>query len=269
MRSFSELAGADLHWAFDTSPIIPNTGDRHYVLFRGSEPVVTAQSKWEKLVSFEVALEAGEGTYFVHVDLTAKPLQAVVWKAGTSYSAAGFSLTAWSSFAFAGTVTTASGRTLTWQPKTLLGMPTTEGLLVAPDGTILLSIVAKTGSTVSGKMRISPALAADPDRAALCALAFALCNEQGLSLHLAPGVGGEQRIRYRLRAPRPDDAVGAMGAVVTGKLGMFILALFLGAFVLEFFSMTLWYIDFFLLFAVVFGVIFRSRVRSKPRSTQG
>jgi hypothetical protein len=88
-------------------------------------------------------------------------------------------------------------------------------------------------------------------------------------LHLAPGVGGEQRIRYRLRAPRPDDAVGAMGAVVTGKLGVFILALFLGAFVLEFFSMTLWYIDFFLLFAVVFGVIFRSRVRPKPRSTQG
>jgi hypothetical protein len=266
MRSFSELAGADLHWAFDTSPIIPNTGDRHYVLFRGSEPVVTAQCKWEKLVSFEVALEAGEGTYFVHMDLTATPLQAVVWKAGTSFSAAGFSLTAWSSFAFAGTITTASGRTLTWQPKTLLGVATIEGLLVAPDGTILLSIVAKTGSTVSGKMQISPALAADPDRAALCALAFALCNEQGLSLHLAPGLGGEQRIRYRLRAPRPDDAVGAI-SVVTGKLGVVMLALLLGTMVLWIFSMTLWTIDMFLFFAVMIPVMFRARVRSKPRST--
>jgi hypothetical protein len=266
MRSFSELAGADLHWAFDTSPIIPNTGDRHYVLFRGSEPVVTAQCKWEKLVSFEVALEAGEGTYFVHMDLTATPLQAVVWKAGTSFSAAGFSLTAWSSFAFAGTITTASGRTLTWQPKTLLGVATIEGLLVAPDGTILLSIVAKTGSTVSGKMQISPALAADPDRAALCALAFALCNEQGLSLHLAPGLGGEQRIRYRLRAPRPDDAVGAI-SVVTGKLGVVMLALLLGTMVLWIFSMTLWTIDMFLFFAVMIPVMFRAKVRSKPRST--
>jgi hypothetical protein len=270
MRSFSELAGANLHWEFDSSPVIPTTGDRHYVLFRGPEPVVTAQSKWEKLVSFEVALEAGEGTYFVHMDLTATPLQAVVWKAGTSFSAAGFSLTAWSSTAFAGTITTASGRTLTWQPKTLLGLPTHEGLVVARDGTILLSIVAKSGATVSGKMQISPALAADPDRAALCALAFALCNEQGLYLHLAPGMGTntnhERRMRYRLRVPRPDDAVGAWAPVVTGKFGLFILVLLLGTFVLEFFSMTLWYIDFFLLFAVVFGVSFWSRVRSKPRS---
>ena len=74
-------------------------------------------------------------------------------------------------------------------------------------------------------------------------------------------------MRFRLRVPRPDDAVGAWGPVVTGKFGLFILVLFLGTFVLEFFSMTLWYIDFFLLFAVVFGVSFWSRVRSKPRST--
>jgi hypothetical protein len=269
MRSFSELGGADLHWEFDTSSIIPNTGDRHYVLFRGPEPVVTAQTSWEKLVSFEVALEVGEGTYFVHMDLTARPLQAVVWKAGTSFSAAGFSLTAWSSTAFAGTITTASGRTLTWKPRTLLGIPTIECLLVAPDGTILLSILPKSGSTVSGNMRISPALAADPDRAALIALAFALCNEQGLSLHLAPGLGTngnhEQRLRYRLRAPRADDAVGAMGAVVTGKFGLFILALFLSSMVLWMFSTTLATIDIFLFFAVILVVMFRSRIRSKPR----
>jgi hypothetical protein len=266
MRSFSELAGAKLHWEFDTSPIIPTTGDRHYVLFRGSEPVVTAQCKWEKLVSFEVAMEAGEGTYFVHMDLTASPLKAVVWKAGTSVSVAGFSLTAWSTSAFAGTVTTASGHTMIWQPKTFFGLPTTKGLLIAPDRGLLLSVVAKTGSTTSGKMQISPALAADPDRAALCALAFALCNEQALYLHMAPGLatntGQERRLRYRLRAPGPNDAVGAMGAVTTGKFGLLILALLLGSFVLWIFSTTLEVVDILLLTVVVLGLSVWSKVRS-------
>jgi hypothetical protein len=266
MRSFSDLSGAELHWEFDTSPIIPATGGRHYVLFRGSEPVVTAQSKWEKLVSFEVALEAGEGTYFVHMDLTASPLQAVVWKAGTSFSAAGFSLTAWSTSAFAGAFTTASGRTLAWQPKTVFGLPTTKGLLIAPDSGILLSVVAKTGSTTSGKMQISPALAADPDRAALCALAFALCNEQALFLHLAPGLASNtsqgSRLRYRLRAPGPNDAVGAVGAVTTGKFGLFILALLLGSFFLWIYSTTLEVIDILLLSVVVLGLSVWSKRRS-------
>jgi hypothetical protein len=267
MRSLSELAGADLFWKFDTSPVIPITGDRHYVLFRGTEPVVTAQSKWEKLVSFEVVLEVGEGTYFVHMDLTASPLQAVVWKAGTSFSAAGFSLTAWSTSAFAGTITTAGGRVLTWRPKTWLGLPTAEGLLVGPDGFVLLSVVAKTGSTTSGKMQISPALAADPDRAALTTLAFALCNEQALYLHLAPGLGPdskrEHRFRYRLRAPGRDDAVGAMGPVTTGKLGLFILALLLASFVLWIFSTTLEVIDIFALTAVVLGLMVWQTAHSK------
>src|SRR5579864_3790050 len=160
MRSFSELGGADLHWEFDTSPIIPDTGDRHYVLFDGSEPVVTAQATWQKLVFFEVALESGDGTYFVRIDLAATPLSAVVWKAGTSLSVAGFTLTAWSTSAFAGRVDTAGGRVLQWQPKTVLGLPTTRYELTAPPGGVLLSMVAKTGSTTSGKMQISPALAA-------------------------------------------------------------------------------------------------------------
>jgi hypothetical protein len=266
MRSFSELAGAELHWEFDTSPIIPTSGDRHYVLFRGREPVVTAQCKWEKLVSFEVALEAGEGTYFVHMDLTASPLKAVVWKAGTSVSVAGFSLTAWSTAAFAGIISTASGHTMMWRPKTFLGLPTTKGLLIAPDRGLLLSVVAKTGSTTSGKMQITPALAADPDRAALCALAFALCNEQALFLHLAPGLaptgGRDRRFRYGLRAPGPNDAVGAMGAVTTGKLGLFIAALALGSFVLWIFSTTLEVIDMLLLTVAVLVLSIRSKVRS-------
>jgi hypothetical protein len=266
MRSFSELAGAELHWEFDTSPIIPTSGDRHYVLFRGSEPVVTAQCKWEKLVSFEVALEAGEGTYFVHMDLTASPLKAVVWKAGTTVSVAGFTLTAWSTTAFAGVITTASGQTLTWQPKTVLGMPSTTGLLIAADRGLLLSVVAKTGSTTSGKMQITPALAADPDRAALCALAFALSNEQALFLHLAPGLapttGRERRFRYSLRPPGTNDEVGPVGAVTTGKLGLFIAALALGSFVLWIFSTTLEVIDILLLTVVVLVLSVRSKIRS-------
>jgi hypothetical protein len=266
MRSFSELAGIDLHWDFDGSPVIPTRGNRHYVLFRGAEPVVTAQSKWEKLVYFEVALEVGEGTYFVHMDLAATPLKAVVWKAGTSFSAAGFVLTAWSSAAFAGTITTASGRTLKWQPKTLLGLPTITGLLVAPDGSILLSIVPRSGSATSGKMLISPGLAADTECAALIALAFALCNEQALSLHLAPGLAGnehhEQHLRYRLRAPRADDAVGATGAVTAGKLGYFLLALFLSTFVVWIFSTTLEVIDIIVVMVIFMSLSVWNKVRS-------
>ncbi len=266
MRSFSELAGANLHWEFDTSPIIPNTGDRHYVLFRGSEPVVTAQSKWEKLVCFEVVLEAGEGTYFVHMDLTASPLQAVVWKAGTAFSAAGFRLTSWSSTTFAGIITTASGRTLTWHPKMQVGLPTRTGLLIAPNGSILLSIDPKTGSTTSGSLQISSALAGDPDRAALITLAFALCNEQGLLLHLAPGIASgtnrEPRFAYRLRAFRPHEGVGAWGPVTTGKFGLFLAVLALGSLFLWIFSITLWEIDSFLLMVIVFGLGARSKLRS-------
>jgi hypothetical protein len=265
MRSFSELAAADLHWDFDTSSIIPITGDRHYILFSGGEPVVTAQAKWEKFVSFEVALEAGEGTYFVHMDLTASPLSAVVWKAGTSFSAAGFSLTAWSSTTFAGTITTASGRTLFWKPKIQLGLPAAEGLLLDPDGSILLSIVPKTGSTNSGKLQISAALASDPDRASLITLAFALCNEQALLLHLAPGIASrsnpERGFYYRLHAFRPNEGVGAWGAVTTGKFGLFLLALTLGSLFLWIFSVTLWTIDSFLLMVIVLGLSIRSGVR--------
>ncbi len=270
MRSFSELADADLHWEFDTSPVIPFTGDRHYVLFRGSDAMVTAQCKWEKFVSFQAALEAGEGTYFVHMDLTASPLQAVVWKAGTSFSAAGFLLTTWSTSAFAGTITTAGGRQLTWQPKTILGLPTNKGQLLGPDHSILLSVVPKTGSTTSGKMTISPALAADPDCAALITLAFALCNEQALFLHLAPGPAGnkdpERRISYRLHAHTRGDSVGAVGAVTTGKLGLFISALLLGSFFLWIFSTTLEVIDIILLSAVVLGLSVWSSVQAgRPR----
>jgi hypothetical protein len=265
MRSFSELAAADLHWEFDTSSIIPLAGDRHYTLFSAGEPVVTAQAKWEKFVSFEVALEAGEGTYFAHMDLTASPLQAVVWKAGTSFSAAGFSLSAWSSTAFAGTITTASGRTLFWQPKTWLGLPTTKGLLLAPDGSVLLSIVAKTGSTNSGKLQISVALASDPDRAALITLAFALSNEQALLLHMAPGLASrsdpQTRISYRVHAFRPSERVGAWGAVTTGKFGFFLLALSLGSLFLWIFSVTVWMIDTVLLMVLVLGLSIRSGVR--------
>jgi len=118
-------------------------------------------------------------------------------------------------------------------------------------------------------MQISPALAADPDRAALIALAFALCNEQALYLHLAPGLsspGQERSIQHRLRAPRPGEGVGSVGAVTTGWLGYLMLALVLGTFVLWIFSTTLWLIDTLALFALVFVVLAVARLR--PRSAQ-
>lgn len=271
MRSFAELSGTDLHWEFDTSPVIPVTGDRHYVLFSGSEAAVTAQAKWEKLVSFEVALEAGEGTYFAHLDLAASPLQGVVWKAGSSTSAAGFTLTEWSSSAFAGVITTAGGRTLHWRPKQVLGLPGAEGQLVGPDGSVLMSVAPKNGSTTTGEMSISPALAADPDRAALITLGFALCNEQALFLHQAPGMSTpsrEGRLSFRLHAPRRGEVVGPVGAVATGNLGILVLALLVGSLVLEFFSTTLWTIDVVLLTIVVLGLALWSRPRSARGSAQ-
>jgi hypothetical protein len=273
LLSFSELAGADLHWKVDSSPVIPAAGDLDYVLFRGSEAVVTAHVNWEKFVFFEVAVESGEGTYFVHMDLSASPLRAVVWKAGSSLSAAGFTLTAWSTSLFAGTIATAGGRVLTWRPKTLLGLPTTKGLLVGADGSILLSVAPKTGSATSGKMQISSALAADPDRAALVALAFALCNEQALYLHLAPGLAREEKrgagISHLLHVPRPNEAVGPMGVVTTGRFGQLIGVLVLASFFLWIFSTTLEVIDIILVF-VVFLVLsvwtkFDRSQRSRPR----
>lgn len=270
MRSFSELAGANLHWEVNSSPVIPAAGELHYVLVRESEEVVTAQCRWEKLVFFEVTLEAGEGTYFVHMDLTASPLQAVVWRAGTSFSAAGFTLTAWSTSLFAGTIATATGRVLAWRPKTLLGLPTTKGLLVGADGSILLSVSPKTGSATSGKMRISPALAVDPDRAALIAMAFALCTEQALYLHLAPGLAGKTgrgaQISRLLHVPRPNEAVGPMGPVTTGRFGQLIAVLVLASFVLWIFSLTLEAIDIILLGALLLGLSVWSRFdRSRER----
>jgi hypothetical protein len=271
MLSFSELGGTDLHWEVDSSPVIPVAGDLRYALFRGSEAVVTAQCKWEKLLFFDVTLEAGEGTYFVHMDLTASPLQAVVWKAGTSLSAAGFTLTAWSTSLFAGTIATAGGRVLTWRPKTLLGLPTIKGVLEAADGSILLSIAPKTGSATSGKMRISAALAADPDRAALIALAFALCTEQALYLHLAPGLARDAKrgagISHLLHVPRPNEALGPMGPVTTGRLGQVILALLLASFFLWIFSITLEAIDITLLAAVLFGLSVWTKFDRRRRTT--
>ncbi len=197
----------------------------------------------------------------------------MVWKAGTSFSAAGFTLTAWSTSLFAGTIATAGGRVLTWRPKSLLGLPTTKGLLEASDGSILLSIAPKTGSATSGKMQISPALAIDPDRAALVALAFALCTEQALYLHMAPGLAGNVKggagISHLLHVPRPNEAVGPAGPVTTGRLGQLILVLLLASFFLWIFSTTLEAIDIILLVAVLLGLSVWTKFDRRHRTTAG
>jgi hypothetical protein len=52
-----------------------------------------------------------------------------------------------------------------------------------------------------------------------------------------------------------------MGAVTTGKFGLFLLALLLGSFFLWIFSTTLEVIDVFVLFTLAFGLSLWSKVR--------
>lgn len=121
-------------------------------------------------------MESGEGTYFVHLDLTVPDRRAVVWKAGEQTSLAGFALSSGPSVADEGIVTTASGRTMPWKPKYILGLPTIEYAIAASSDASLISIVPAFGSNTSGMMRIAAAMAPDPELAPLVALAFALAE---------------------------------------------------------------------------------------------
>lgn len=215
MLSLSELGGLDLRWEFDTSSVIPASGDRHYVLFRGSEPVVTAQASWRRLVFFDVVMESDEGTYFVHVDLTVPDRRAVVWRAGEQISLAGFALFSGPSVADEGIVTTASGRTMQWKPKYLLGLPTIEYTIEGSSDASLIPIVPALGSNTSGTMRIAAAMAPDPELAPLVALAFALTNEQGLMLHPVVAARGQN-------AATASAESGKTAIVLTGNLGLFV-----------------------------------------------
>lgn len=196
MRSLADLTGVDLRWSFDTSSVIPEAGDRHYVLFSGQEAVVTAQASWLRMDHFDVVMEAGEGSWFVHLDLKTAGRDGVVWKAGERTSQAGFRLTHDASIRLGdfnmahdgslivtGAISCASGRQLEWRTKTLNGAISGGYELVSSEDEVLLYIQAAVGKTTAGTMHIDASLATNAELPALVALAFALANEQALMLH--------------------------------------------------------------------------------------
>lgn len=71
LRALSELVGLTLNWKIDMGLGLPDSVDRHYVLFNADEPVVEAQAMWQRLSYFDVIMESGDGTFQSHMDLTA------------------------------------------------------------------------------------------------------------------------------------------------------------------------------------------------------
>jgi hypothetical protein len=193
VRSFSELTGQDLVWHVQPgSAHIPDQAQRSYVLFRGDEPVAEAQMMWQRMVSFDVMMESGEGTYQVHMDLADPKRHSVVWKTGQAASAAGFELASEDLVTATGWITTANERKLAWAPTHQIGY---EYAIYAPGGPRLITLAAAASIAIggnSGQMTLAPEMAGDAELAPLVALAFALANEQVVLLHRdmnAPGGG--------------------------------------------------------------------------------
>ncbi|HEV2034940.1 MAG TPA: hypothetical protein VGU71_12195 [Candidatus Dormibacteraeota bacterium] len=193
MRSLSELTGQDLVWKVQPgSAHIPDQAQHTFVLFKGDEPVVQAQVIWQRMVSYEVIMESGEGTYQVHMDLATPGRHSVVWKAGEAESAAGFELASESMVTATGWITTASQRKLAWSPTHQVGY---EYVIFVPGSPRLITLAAAASLAIggnSGQMTLAPEMAGDVELAPLVALGFALANEQVLLLHRdmnAPGGG--------------------------------------------------------------------------------
>ncbi|MEP6752849.1 MAG: hypothetical protein ABI959_08905 [Candidatus Dormiibacterota bacterium] len=115
-------------------------------------------------------------------------------------------------------------------------------------------------------------MVSEEGRAALIALAFALCNEQAMHLHLAPGLARNTTkgagVSLLLHAYRANEPVGSMGAVRTGKFGYFVGALLLASFFLWAFSPTLEMIDILLLTVLVIGISLWTKFDSRRRTTR-
>jgi len=184
VRSLSELTGQDLVWKVQPgSATIPDQAQRSWVLFWGDEPVVQAQTMWQRLDHFDVIMECGEGTYQAHMDLADPARRSVVWKTGEAQSAAAFELVSEDLITCTGWIHTASLRKLAWAPTHQIGY---EYVIYAPDGPRLITLAAAASMHVggnSGEMTLAPDMAGDAELAPLVALAFALANEQVLLLH--------------------------------------------------------------------------------------
>lgn len=182
MRSLGELVGKSLVWRADLGLAInPNT-ERHYVLWDGQEPVVTAQVIWERQKFFDVIMECGEGTYQAHLDLTRPDRPSVAWKTGEEFSLAGLTVTSEGLITCEGLIKTHSGRNLVLAPTRQVGY---EYTIFAAGGPRMLTIAAfaKAIGGNPGEMSIAPEEATDIEMPALVLMAFAVANEQVRLLH--------------------------------------------------------------------------------------
>jgi hypothetical protein len=195
VRSLSDLTGQNLLWQVQPgSASIPDQAQQSYVLFRGDEPVVQAQTIWQRNDHFDLVMESGEGTHQVHMDLTGPKRSSVVWKLGETASAAAFELVSESIITCTGWINTASQRTFAWAPTREMGG---EYTIFVPGGPRLITLEVPASIHIGGNpgaMTLAPEMAADAELAPLVALGFAIANEQVRLLHRAvrPGGPGQQ-----------------------------------------------------------------------------
>jgi hypothetical protein len=163
---------------------VPRTYDRACTLFDGVEPVVNGRIMWQRLKTFDFAMEPAEGVYEVHIDLRDPGHRpAMAWKAGETQSVVAFELVAEGSITARGWITNAAGRRLAWEPTHDVGF---EYVVFAPGGPRLITVSAAFEVAIGGNpghMLIAPEAATDPQLPALVALGFALACEQALRLH--------------------------------------------------------------------------------------
>jgi hypothetical protein len=144
--------------------------------------VVTAEASWKRLDHFDLVMESGDGIYQVRLDLHDWKRRSVAWRAGESTSVAGFLLESEGSITARGWISTASGRSLVWEPTDDIGY---EYVVFAPGGPRLITLSAAIKHGIGGNaghMLIAPE-AADPELPALVGLGFTLACEQVLLLH--------------------------------------------------------------------------------------
>ena len=207
--------GQNLVWQVQPgSAGIPDQAQQSYVLFMGDEPVVQAQTMWLRNDHFDAIMEAGEGTYQVHMDLTGPKRSSVVWKLGETASAAAFELASESIITCTGWINTASQRRLAWAPTHEMGY---EYAIYVPGGPRLITLAAAAsihiGGGNSGAMTLAPEMAGDADLAPLVALGLAIASEQVRLLHRAttPGGPGQQFQPTPEQLAQMEDAFKLLG----------------------------------------------------------
>ena len=139
---------------------------------------------WQRLKTFELYMDAGEGSFEVRMDLTDPGKRpATVWRAGEAQSEAEFTLWSEGSVTSRGWITTKLGRHLVFDPTHELGA---EYTIFEEGGPRLITVSAAFELAIGGNpghMRIALEEATDPELPALVALGFALACEQALRLH--------------------------------------------------------------------------------------